>query len=43
MIYYFTHWEENSIEYFCYTTGCEQEMVEEILVSAWKDFINTFF
>lgn len=24
MIHYFTHREENSIEYFCYTTGCEQ-------------------
>lgn len=25
MFHYFTHWEENSIEYFCYTTGREQE------------------
>ena len=23
MIHYFTHREENNIEYFCYTTGCE--------------------
>ena len=24
MIHYFTHRKENSIQYFCYTTGCEQ-------------------
>lgn len=31
MIHYFTHREENSIEYFCYTTGCEQGKQKPLL------------
>lgn len=55
MILYFTHWEENSIEYFCYTTGCEQgeqKSLEHLggwrnshlkFGHVWKDFISAFF